>query len=80
LILENLAKIGYDKNHQEIYDLFLSLGEGKFNYVNGQVKINILLILIMREDSFPEKEDIYLGDSNDYKPNFISGNENINNA
>jgi hypothetical protein len=34
----------------------------------------------MREDSFPEKKDIYLGGTNKYKSNFISGNENINNA
>ena len=34
LVLENLAKIGYDKNHPEIYDLFTSLGEGKVNYAD----------------------------------------------
>jgi len=31
-VLDNLVKIGYDKNHPEIYDLFQSLGEGRVNY------------------------------------------------
>ena len=32
LVLENLTKIGYDKNHPELYDLISSLGEGKVSY------------------------------------------------
>jgi len=31
-ILQNMAKLGYDKIHPELYDLFESLGEDKINY------------------------------------------------
>ena len=31
-ILENMVKLGYDKIHPELYDLFESLGEDKINY------------------------------------------------
>ena len=31
-ILENLVKLGYDKTHPELFDLFESLGENKINY------------------------------------------------
>ncbi len=31
-ILENMVKLGYDRVHPELYDLFESLGEEKINY------------------------------------------------
>ena len=31
-ILENMVKLGYDKIHPELYDLFETLGEDKINY------------------------------------------------
>ena len=31
-VLENLVKLGYDKTHPELFDLFESLGENKINY------------------------------------------------
>ena len=31
-ILENMIKLGYDKIHPELFDLFESLGEDKINY------------------------------------------------
>ena len=31
-IIENLSKMGYDKSHPELFDLFNSLGEDKMEY------------------------------------------------
>ena len=31
-ILENMAKLGYDNSHPELFDLIESLGENKINY------------------------------------------------
>ena len=31
-ILENMIKLGYDRIHPELFDLFESMGEGKINY------------------------------------------------
>ena len=31
-ILENMVKLGYDRTHPELFDLFESLGEEKINY------------------------------------------------
>ena len=42
-ILENMAKLGYDKIHPELYDLFETLGEDKINYSDYVTIINEIM-------------------------------------